>query len=117
MKKLFVVVLAVLALALVLGSGAVWAATGAAAPTSPVPGAATPQVTTDQAWLGIGVADLTTKLSQALGITGTQGVAVTTVTANSPAATAGVMKGDVVTAVNGTAVKTAQDVVDQVRKN
>lgn len=117
MKKTFVVVLAVVALALVVVSGTVWAASSGAAPANQVLAAATPQATTDQAWLGVGVADLNAQLSQRLSLSQTVGVVVTTVAANSPAASAGVKKGDLVTAVNGVAVKTAQNVVDEVRKN
>ncbi len=117
MKKMFVVVLAVVALALVVVSGTVWAASNSAAPANQVLAAATPQATTDQAWLGVGVADLNARLSQRLGLSQTVGVVVTSVAANSPAASAGVKMGDLVTAVNGVAVKTAQNVVDEVRKN
>ena len=117
MKKLFVVALAVVALALVLVSGTVWAASSNAAPANQVLAAATPQATTDQAWLGVGVADLNVRLSQRLSLSQTVGVVVTTVAANSPAASAGVKKGDLVTAVNGVAVTTAKNVVDEVRKN
>jgi membrane-associated protease RseP (regulator of RpoE activity) len=117
MKRTFVIVLAVVVLALVVVSGTVWAASNSAAPANTVQAAATPQATTDQAWLGIAVVDLNAQLSQRLGLSQTVGVAVTSVTANSPAASAGVKTGDLVTAVNGVAVKTAQNVVDEVRKN
>lgn len=44
------------------------------------------------------------------------GVLVTEVTENSPAAKAGMKAGDVITAINGTAVKDTSDILDQVTK-
>jgi serine protease Do len=50
--------------------------------------------------LGLGVQDLTPEIAAALGITDTQGVLVTGVEPNSPAAEAGLRKGDLILEFN-----------------
>jgi len=114
MKKLVVVIVAV-ALALLVVSGTAWAATTGTAGAGEVSAAATPAAGDSQAWLGIAVANLNEKIAQRLKLSQKEGAVVTSVTAKSPAAQAGVKVGDMVTAVNGAAVKTAQDVIDLVR--
>jgi membrane-associated protease RseP (regulator of RpoE activity) len=84
--------------------------------TGDILAAPTPAAGEGQAWLGIGVADITDRLIERLKLTQKTGVVVTSVTAKSPAAEAGVKTGDVVTAVNGVAVKTAQELITEVRK-
>src|SRR5262249_50400114 len=49
-----------------------------------------------------------------LGMKGTEGALVTEPQADSPAAKAGVLSGDVITAVNGHAVKNARDLARQI---
>lgn len=52
-------------------------------------------------WIGLRLQDLTGPLAAVFGRPDTQGAIVTGVTANSPAARAGLKRGDVVTAVDG----------------
>jgi serine protease Do len=54
-------------------------------------------------WLGVAIQDLTADLSQSLGVPARTGVLVSDVTPDSPAAKAGLQRGDVITQVDGTA--------------
>jgi membrane-associated protease RseP (regulator of RpoE activity) len=87
-----------------------------AAPAADRSAATTPVPATDQAWLGVTVVTLNAQVAKQYNLDQTEGVAVIDVTADSPAAAAGVQKGDLVKAVNGVAVKTSQEVVAEVRK-
>ena len=64
--------------------------------------------------LGVVVTPLSDQLAGYFGVK--EGVLVSEVTANTPAATAGLKAGDVITAVNGRPVMGPQDVVSQVRE-
>jgi Do/DeqQ family serine protease len=59
-------------------------------------------------WLGIWLQDLTPQLREALGAQRTAGVLVSTVYEGSPASRAGVRRGDVLAAVDGTEVRSRQ---------
>jgi len=67
------------------------------------------------AYVGIQPATLTPQIAQQLGVKTTSGVAVLQVAQGSPAATAGLQPGDVITAFNGKATATAEDFVDALR--
>lgn len=67
------------------------------------------------AYVGIQPATLTPQIAQQLGVKTTSGVAVLQVAQGSPAATAGLQPGDVITAFNGKATATAADFVDALR--
>jgi serine protease Do len=58
-------------------------------------------------YLGVGAQDLTPSLAENLGLENKRGALVADVQPNSPAAKAGLMNGDVITAVNGEAVEDA----------
>lgn len=62
--------------------------------------------------LGIAAQDVTPELASAFGINIEKGAAVTQVLANSPAEQAGLQVGDIITAINGAEVKSANDVVN-----
>jgi serine protease Do len=64
--------------------------------------------------LGVQVETLSDQLAAYFGVKG-GGVLVSSVTADSPAQKAGLTAGDVITAVNGTAVRDAGELVDQLR--
>ncbi|MGE0361102.1 MAG: PDZ domain-containing protein [Vicinamibacterales bacterium] len=73
-----------------------------------VPGMAAPR-----GRLGVQVETLSDQLAEYFGVKG-GGVLVSTVTADSPAARAGVKAGDVITSVNGTAVRDAGELVAEI---
>ena len=65
--------------------------------------------------LGIKVTDLTPSIAQSLGTHATTGVVVVSVQRGSPAATAGLRQGDVITAFDGTSVKGYADLLGILR--
>ena len=58
----------------------------------------------DRGWLGVSLQPLTDDIAAAIGIDVGKGALIAAVTEGTPAAKAGFRRGDVVTAVNGTAV-------------
>jgi serine protease Do len=64
--------------------------------------------------LGIGVQDVTPELASAFTLSTTNGAAVTQVLSNSPGQQAGLQVGDIITAINGSEIKNASDVVNTV---
>nr|WP_246058841.1 Do family serine endopeptidase [Luteibacter pinisoli] len=59
--------------------------------------------------LGVEVQDITPRIAKALGLKDTNGAVVTSVTTGSPADGAGLQTGDVLTAIDGKPVRSAQD--------
>jgi len=57
--------------------------------------------------IGVQVQDLTPELAEGLGFEGQGGAVVSSVEAHSPAAKAGLAKGDVVTAIDATPIRSA----------
>jgi serine protease Do len=76
---------------------------GAASKSAPVPDAGT------SAKLGVAIQDLNPQIAKQLGISAVTGVVVTQVQPDSPAADAGIKRGDVVQEVNRQPVKSASD--------
>lgn len=66
--------------------------------------------------IGVSTMELTKQLADYFGITGGQGVLVTSVTTNGPAAKAGVRAGDVITAVDGEAVDSPGDIARAINR-
>ena len=64
--------------------------------------------------LGIGAQDITPELANAFNLSSTQGAAVTQVLPGSPANQAGLEVGDIITSVNGSSVRNANDVVNTI---
>ena len=58
-----------------------------------------------RAWLGVQVQPVTSGIAESLGLKNTAGALVDDAQADTPAAKAGIVAGDVITAVNGNAVK------------
>jgi serine protease Do len=65
-------------------------------------------------WIGVNIQPVTDEIAENLGLKTPQGALVAEPQANSPAAKAGVLAGDVITAVNGAAVKDARDLARQI---
>jgi serine protease Do len=60
-------------------------------------------------WLGVAIQPVTAGIADSLGLKKAEGALVDSAQDGSPAAKAGVQSGDVITAVNGAAVKNARD--------
>jgi serine protease DegQ len=71
----------------------------------------------EHAFLGIGPTTLTPSLAQQFGLVARAGVLILDVTARGPAAAAGIRPGDVLTAIDGTTLETAEDLLAQLRKH
>jgi hypothetical protein len=65
-------------------------------------------------WIGVQFQPFTAETAENLGMKGSEGASVAEPQAGSPAAKAGIDSGDVITAVNGHAVKDARDLGRQV---
>jgi len=65
-------------------------------------------------WIGVEPQNLSPELAQSFGIKSDEGVIITGVLQNGPAAQAGIRPGDVITAVNGTKVNTVPELLGAV---
>ncbi len=65
-------------------------------------------------WIGVQIQPVTAEIAESIGLKTPQGAMVAEPQANGPAGKAGVLAGDVITAVNGTAVKDARDLAKQI---
>ncbi len=65
-------------------------------------------------WIGVQIQPVTSDIAEGLGLKGTEGALVAEPQADSPAAKAGILSGDVITDVNGHAVKDAHDLARQI---
>jgi len=65
-------------------------------------------------WIGVQVQTLTADMAEGLGLKSNEGALVAEPQEDSPAAKAGILSGDVITAVNGHAVKDAHDLARQI---
>lgn len=68
-------------------------------------------------WLGVYVQPLTKEFASAYGVKEEEGAVISDVVPGSPAAKAGLQRGDVVTAVNGNKIKNHQDFVYKIRQS
>ena len=64
--------------------------------------------------LGVFAQDITPELISALKLTVNKGAMVSLVMPNSPAEQAGLQSGDIITAINGTSIKNANDVINSI---
>jgi serine protease Do len=65
-------------------------------------------------WIGVQIQPVTADIAESLGMRGSEGALVAEPQAGGPAAKAGMQSGDVITAVNGHAVKDARDLARQI---
>src|SRR5438034_4666144 len=65
-------------------------------------------------WIGVQIQPVTAEIADNLGLKASEGALVSEPQENGPAAKAGIMAGDVITAVNGNAVKDARDLAKQI---
>ncbi len=73
--------------------------------------------TVRRAYLGVGIQPVTAKLAEQFGVQPKEGVVVTQVFPDSPAAKAGLKSGDVLTQFDGTPITTAQELQRLVEKS
>ncbi|MGB4504897.1 MAG: trypsin-like peptidase domain-containing protein [Syntrophaceticus sp.] len=67
-------------------------------------------------WLGVEIQDVTPAIAEYLGLSEPEGVLIRSVVQGGPAEKAGLKQGDVITAVDGKKVKTADDLLDIIRE-
>jgi serine protease Do len=65
-------------------------------------------------WLGVQIQPVTAEIAESMGLKKAEGALVAEPQANSPAVKAGIQAGDVITAVDGHAVKDARDLARQI---
>jgi len=70
--------------------------------------------TVTRGWIGVQIQPVTAEIAESLGLKTAQGALVAEPQADGPAAKAGIVAGDVITAVNGTPVKDARDLARQI---
>jgi S1-C subfamily serine protease len=69
------------------------------------------------AFLGVGSTAITPEIQQQLGLSTSKGVALQTVSANGPAARAGIRSGDVIVDIDGEAIASPEDLLGVLRKH
>jgi serine protease Do len=70
--------------------------------------------TVTRGWIGVRIQPVTADIADSLGMKASGGALVADPQADGPAAKAGILSGDVITAVNGNAVKDANDLARQI---
>jgi serine protease Do len=70
--------------------------------------------TVTRGWIGVQIQPVTPEIAENLNLKFAQGALIAEPQADGPAAKAGVLAGDVITAVNGTPVKDARDLAKQI---
>jgi len=65
-------------------------------------------------WIGVQIQPVTAEIAESIGLKKAEGALVADPQANGPAAKAGIQAGDVITAVDGAAIKDARDLARQI---
>jgi serine protease Do len=65
-------------------------------------------------WIGVQIQPVTAEIAESIGLKTPQGALVAEPQSGGPAAEAGILAGDVITAVNGTPIKDARDLARQI---
>ncbi len=68
----------------------------------------------DRGWIGVQVQPVTAAIADSLGMRNAEGALVSEAQASGPAAKAGIQSGDVITAVNGDAVRDSRDLAKKI---
>jgi serine protease Do len=68
----------------------------------------------ERGWIGVQIQTVTDNMADSLGMKAAHGAIVDEAQANGPAAQAGIQTGDVITAVNGNAVKDSRDLAKKI---
>jgi len=68
------------------------------------------------AWLGAQISDINATISESLGLTSKDGVLINDVTPGSPAAKAGLERGDVILAIDDTQIKDKFQIQEEIRE-
>jgi serine protease Do len=68
----------------------------------------------ERGWIGVKVQPLSDEIADSLGLKKTEGALVAEAQADAPAAQAGIVSGDLITAVNGNAVKDSRDLAKRI---
>jgi serine protease Do len=68
----------------------------------------------ERGWIGVQVQPVTDEIADSLGLKKSEGALVADAQADSPAAKAGIVSGDVIAAVNGSAVKDSRDLAKKI---
>ncbi len=68
----------------------------------------------NRGWIGVQIQPVTAEIAESMGLKSPEGALVADPQSNGPAAKAGIEAGDVITAVNGSAVKDARDLARQI---
>jgi serine protease Do len=83
-------------------------------PTVPTANAKETAPQASRGWIGVQIQPVTGSIAESLGMKDEKGALVAEPLKDSPAAKAGILAGDVITALNGEAVKDARDLAKQV---
>ena len=83
-------------------------------PTVPTANAKETAPQANRGWIGVQIQPVTGNIAEGLGMKDEKGALVAEPLKDSPAAKAGILAGDVITALNGEAVKDARDLAKQV---
>ncbi len=83
-------------------------------PTFPAANAAEGASSLGRGWIGVQIQPVTSAIAESLGMKDSKGALVAEPLADGPAAKAGILSGDVITALNGNPVKDARDLAMQI---
>ena len=83
-------------------------------PTFPTAKAAEGASSLSRGWIGVQIQPVTSTIAESLGMKERKGALVAEPMADSPAAKAGILSGDVITALNGNPVKDVRDLATQI---
>jgi serine protease Do len=83
-------------------------------PAMPIANAKESAPQTTRGWIGVQIQPVTTNIAESLGMKNDKGALVAEPLKDSPAAKAGILAGDVITALNGQPVKDARELAKQI---